>query len=123
MDYDSGSNWRQQCRREREPGNENDKWATNNRHTDKTLFKHGKKKHQLLINKTGTRQCTRAVWRTLEYVAVYFCTSAWLCNSFHSSFEYTLRSTWRLNGPTQAQNAQNNLVWVYQSWRMHWHTC
>ena len=25
MDYDSGSNWRQQCRQEREPGNENHK--------------------------------------------------------------------------------------------------
>ena len=37
------------------------------------------------------------------------------------SFEYTLRSTRRLNGPTQAQNAQYNLVWAYRSRRMRWH--
>ena len=37
-----------------------------------------------------------------------------LCNSFHySSFEYTLRSTWRLNRPTPAKNAQYNLLWAY----------
>ena len=40
----------------------------------------------------------------------YICAS--LCNSFHRSFEYTLRSTWRLNRPTQAKNAQYNLGWA-----------
>ena len=39
------------------------------------------------------------------------------------SFEYTLRSTRRLNGPTKAQNAQYNLVWAYRSRRMRWHIC
>ena len=55
----------------------------------------------------------------LEYIAVHFCT--WLCNSFRSSFEYTLRSTWRMNRPTQAKNAQYNLLWAYHSRRMRWH--
>ena len=63
----------------------------------------------------------------LEYIAVQFCTFVLFLHrtvlqctpnglstlvvmqtSFHSSFEYTLHSTWRLNEPTQAQNAQKN---------------
>ena len=60
----------------------------------------------------------------LEYIAVIFLyISAWLCSSFHGSFEYTLRSIWRLNRLTQAKNTQCNLVWVYRSRRMHWHIC
>ena len=62
------------------------------------------------LNKTGTRQCIRAVWSTLQYVAVYCSTflyiCAWLYSSFHSSFEYTLRSTWSLNRPTQKRPMQ-----------------
>ena len=52
-------------------------------------------------------------------IFLYIC--ACLCSSFHSSFEYTLRSTWRQHGSTQAKNAQYNLVRVYRSQRMHWH--
>ena len=28
---------------------------------------------QKIINNTGTRQCTQAVWSTLQYISVYLC--------------------------------------------------
>ena len=56
----------------------------------------------------------------LEYIGVhcsiFLYIYDWLCSLFHSSFEYTLRSTWRLN-------AQYNLAWVYLNRRMRWHIC
>ena len=64
-------------------------------------------------NKTGSRQCSLAVCSTFLYIC------SWVC----SSFEYTLRSTWRLNGLTRAKNAQYNLhVYVYWAYRS-WHIC
>ena len=75
-----------------------------------------------IFNKTGTLARVFGLygvhWSTLQYISVHLCI---VIKFIYSSLEYTLRSTWGLNGPAQAKNAQYNLGWVYHSRHMHWY--